>query len=116
MAVRLGQLVGDVAAADNDRVPGGGDTFPNGRRVIPVLEVVDALHVGVRAGHRQRVRSPARGHQQQIVGERLATGRGGHPGLGVDLLDLRLAQQRDSALGMLLWGAEKDLLAFGFVA
>src|SRR5207244_8742190 len=45
VAEGFGELVGDVATADDDRVPGGADALANGSRIIPVLEVVDALKV-----------------------------------------------------------------------
>ncbi len=116
VAVGLGQLVGDVAPADHDRASGVLHVIADGGRIVPVLEVEDAAHVGRGAGHGQRVWPPTGGDQQAVVRKPAAVGGGGDALVDVERFDLGFGEEGDAALRVLLRRTQEDLLAFRLVA
>ena len=110
------ELVGDVAAADDDGVLGRVDPFADRRGIVPVLKVVDALDIGGRPGRGQRIWPTARRDQQAFIRKRLAIGRRRNSGLGVQRGDERIDEQLDTLLLVLFERPQKDLFAFGLVA
>ena len=116
MAEGLGQLVGDVAATDDDAMLGRVHPFTNRGGLVPVLEVVDAVEVWTGARGRQWV-GPTPGRDQQAVVRKDLTIAGRcHALVRVQSRDGRVDEQLDTLLRVLLGRPQKDLLPFGLVA
>ena len=81
-AQALGELVGDVAAPHGDGPPGPLRLLDDGPGVVQGLEVDDTHRVRLRARHRQGIGPAPAGHQQAVVGQRLAGVGEHHPLLG----------------------------------